>query len=285
MTRKEFRTHFLHTISSLYDERESIALFRRYVEQHLGAEYHRFMLEPDAVVSLPSDWETDLRRLSAAEPIQYVMGETEFCGLPFKVNREVLIPRPETEELVMAIVADCREKEAVSILDIGTGSGSIAVALAKLLPRASVSAVDVSAGALAVAEENAARNGLKINFFRMDILEETCLPQRYDVIVSNPPYVPERDRAVMHRNVLEFEPSLALFVPDENPLLFYEAIAKKSREWLAPDGGLYFETYEQYHAETRSRMAELGFRDIVCWNDFFGRPRFVKGTFGSQIYQ
>ena len=278
MTRLEFRQRFVQSLVPLYDQREAQALFRRYVEERLGAEYYLFLLDMDVPADLPDDWETELERLASGEPFQYVMGQTEFCGLPFKVTSSVLIPRPETEELVTTVVSGNAGRAGLSVLDIGTGSGAIAVTLAKNLTGASVTALDVSEEALAVAAENAETNDVSVCFLKFDILGEARLPGRYDLIVSNPPYVPERDRTAMHRNVLEHEPALALFVPDDRPLLFYEAIAEKAATALNAGGRLYLETYEAYHSELKLLLENKGFTDVKCRNDLFGRPRFIVAT-------
>ena len=278
MTRLEFRQRFVQSLVPLYDQREAQALFRRYVEERLGAEYYLFLLDMDVPADLPDDWEMELERLASGEPFQYVMGQTEFCGLPFKVTSSVLIPRPETEELVTTVVSENAGRAGLSVLDIGTGSGAIAVTLAKNLTGASVTALDVSEEALAVAAENAETNNVSVCFLKFDILGEARLPGRYDLIVSNPPYVPERDRTAMHRNVLEHEPALALFVPDDRPLLFYEAIAEKAATALNAGGRLYLETYEAYHSELKLLLENKGFTDVKCLNDLFGRPRFIVAT-------
>lgn len=280
MTRLEFRQRFVQALSPLYDGREVQALFRRYVEERLGVEYYLFLLDMDVPADLSEGWESDLKRLASGEPFQYVMGRTEFCGLPFKVMPSVLIPRLETEELVTSIVSENAGRTGLSVLDIGTGSGAIAVTLAKNLPDASVTALDVSEEALAVASENAETNNVSVRFLKFDILGEAPLPGRYDLMVSNPPYVPERDKAVMHRNVLEHEPELALFVPDDRPLLFYEAIAEKTATALNPGGRLYLETHEEYHPELKKLLESYGFVNIESRHDLFGRPRFVVATKG-----
>lgn len=281
MTKLGFRQRFVQSLIPLYDQREAQALFRRYVEERLGVEYYLFLLDMNLPADLPDGWETDLERLASGEPFQYVMERTEFCGLPFKVTPAVLIPRPETEELVAGIVSENAGRTALSVLDIGTGSGAIAVTLAKNLPAASVTALDVSDEALMVAAENAETNNVSVRFLKFDILGEAPLPGRYDLIVSNPPYVPERDRAAMHRNVLEHEPALALFVPDDRPLLFYEAIAEKSATALNPGGRLYLETHEDYHPELKQLLENHGFVNVECRQDLFVRPRFVVGKLGE----
>ena len=278
LTRYEFRQRFVQSLVPLYDQREAQALFRRYVEERLGVEYYLFLLDMDIPADLPESWENDLERLASGEPFQYVMGRTEFCGLPFKVTPAVLIPRPETEELTASIVSENAGNKGLSVLDIGTGSGAIAVTLAKNLPDATVTALDVSEEALSVASGNAETNNVSVCFLRFDILGEAPLPGRYDVVVSNPPYVPERDRAAMHRNVLEHEPALALFVPDDRPLLFYEAIAEKAASALNPDGRLYLETHEDYHPELKQLLEKHGFVNVECRCDLFGRPRFVVAS-------
>ena len=255
-------------------------MFRRDVEERLSVEYYLFLLDMDVPADLPEGWESDLERLVSGEPFQYVMGQTEFCGLPFKVTPAVLIPRPETEELVTSIIAENAGRTGLSVLDIGTGSGAIAVTLAKKLPGAMVTALDVSDDALAVASENAEANNVSVSFLKFDILGDAALPGRYDLIVSNPPYVPERDKAVMHRNVLEHEPALALFVPDDRPLLFYEAIAEKAVTALNAGGRLYLETYEDYHPELKQLLENYGFVNIESRHDLFGRSRFVVATKG-----
>ena len=278
LTRYEFRQRFVQSLVPLYDQREAQALFRRYVEERLCVEYYLFLLDMDIPADLPESWENDLERLASGEPFQYVMGRTEFCGLPFKVTPAVLIPRPETEELTASIVSENAGNKGLSVLDIGTGSGAIAVTLAKNLPDATVTALDVSEEALSVASGNAETNNVSVCFLWFDILGEAPLPGRYDVVVSNPPYVPERDRAAMHRNVLEHEPALALFVPDDRPLLFYEAIAEKAASALNPDGRLYLETHEDYHSELKQLLEKHGFVNVECRRDLFGRPRFVVAS-------
>lgn len=225
------------------------------------------------------DFENIASRLLENEPVQYILGETEFCERSFWVDRNVLIPRPETEELVRWIASDTSLfPSPVRILDIGTGSGCIAVSLAALLPGASVSACDVSEGALQVARRNALRNETEVAFFQEDILHPASLDRlsQWTVWVSNPPYICEREQADMERNVLEYEPHTALFVPDADPLLFYRTIARLGRQYLAPGGYLYFEINRAYADETRRMLQDAGYEDIQVRKDLYGNDRMIR---------
>lgn len=217
-----------------------------------------------------------IARLQKNEPIQYIIGIETFGGLTFEVDGNVLIPRPETWELVQWAIEDCQTKESCRILDIGTGSGCIAVSLAHCLSQAEVEAWDVSEGALQVAEKNARRNGVEVCFRRQDVL--TALPDdtRYDVIVSNPPYIAEKEKSDMDANVLDWEPSLALFVSDEDPLLFYRKIAQLGIGMLAEDGALYFEINQKYGQETLQMLNGLGYKQVELKKDAWNNDRMIK---------
>ena len=182
-------------------------------------------------------------RLKIHEPIQYIIGETEFYGLPFKVNKHTLIPRPETEELVEWIYSEFSNQQSTinqqQFLDIGTGSGCIAISLAKYLPNSKVSALDIFEEALKIAQQNAEMNKVKIDFFQKDILAAETLPKKYDVIISNPPYVRELEKKQMQQNVLKHEPESALYVGNEDPLLFYRTISRLAKNHLNPNGKLF----------------------------------------------
>jgi len=214
-----------------------------------------------------------LKRLKKEEPIQYILGETEFYGLIFKVKSDVLVPRQETEELVDLIINECKGNE--SILDIGTGSGCIPVCLKSEMPNSQVSALDVSEKAIHIARENADLNNVKVNFFLQDILAIDKLPTKFDVIVSNPPYITEQEKKQMQKNVLEFEPHLALFVEDENPLIFYKKIAKIAIESLSVNGKIYFEINENFGKETAELLKDVGFSDIRIIKDINDKNRIV----------
>jgi len=216
-------------------------------------------------------------RLSMHEPIQYILGETEFFDLKFKINPSVLIPRPETEELVQWVLTECK-KPNLKVLDVGTGSGCIAISLAKNMVSAEVFALDISPAALKIACINSTANNASVTFIECNILEAefSTLPSDLDVIVSNPPYVKEKEKALMKPNVLEFEPSLALFVTNENPLVFYERIAVLGTKMLKKNGFLFFEINEALGAAVKSLLESLNYTQIEIRKDFDGKNRMVK---------
>ncbi|MBT2558806.1 peptide chain release factor N(5)-glutamine methyltransferase [Hymenobacter sp. ISL-91] len=223
-------------------------------------------------------------RLLRHEPLQYVLGTAHFAGLELSVTPATLIPRPETEELVELIVREQRGRSGLQVLDVGTGSGCIPLALAARLPGAQFTAVDVSAEALAVARRNAVRCGVAVDFQQVDILAAAPqLPAPLNVLVSNPPYVLENERPLMRPNVLTYEPATALFVPDHNPLLFYRRIAQLGQELLAAGGVLYFEINEQFATETEALLRGLGYTAVESYEDIFGRPRLVRATWAGAL--
>lgn len=213
-------------------------------------------------------------KLKNSEPIQYILGETDFFGLTFYVNGSVLIPRPETEELVQWVL-ESAENKPIKILDIGTGSGCIAVTLAKKMPSAEVHAWDISEDALEVARKNAERNGVKVIFSKRDMLREPVSDEKFDIIVSNPPYVTEVEKTEMQENVLNFEPHLALFVPDDNALVLYEKIANFALTNLNNGGQLFFEINRAKGADIARLLEEKGFKNIELRKDISGNERMV----------
>ena len=217
-----------------------------------------------------------LSRLQKNEPIQYVLGKETFCGLDFEVDSDVLIPRPETRELVEWIVADRKLDASCRILDIGTGSGCISISLAKFLSGAEVEAWDISEGALEVARRNAVRNAVEVLFRQQDVLYALPGETRYDVIVSNPPYITEKEKLDMDANVLDWEPFTALFVPDADPLLFYRKIAELGLSMLNIGGALYFEINRAYGQETVRMLEGLSYKQIELRKDEWGNDRMVK---------
>lgn len=220
-----------------------------------------------------------VKDLKKHKPLAYILGEWEFYGLPFIVNEHTLIPRPETEELVQLIIKE-NELSNASILDIGTGSGCIAISLKATIPNSQVFAYDVSKEALGVARQNANKNNVEVTFKEVDILnDEEDLTLTFDVIVSNPPYIPVKDKDSMDKNVLEYEPHLALFVENEQPLLFYMAIAEFAKKHLANRGKLYFEIHESLGIEVKNMLETKGFCNIEIVNDMNGKNRMVKCSF------
>ena len=229
-------------------------------------------------------WEAVLLQLKQQKPIQYIMGETDFFGLPFYVNENTLIPRPETEELVDWISRDLTINECndLKILDIGTGSGCIAIALAKNFPNAQVFAIDVSEKALATAQKNAIRNEVNVTFIQKNILETENLEQQFNIIVSNPPYVRNLEKVEIHKNVLAYEPHLALFVEDDNALVFYQKITELAAKNLSENGQLYFEINQYLGKEMIKLLAENNFATIELRKDIYGNDRMIKADFKNQ---
>jgi release factor glutamine methyltransferase len=218
-----------------------------------------------------------IRDLKSYKPIQYIIGKTTFYNLSFNITPDVLIPRPETEELVDWIIKE-NPKKYKKILDIGTGSGCIAISLAKNLPGNIVYASDISNDALTVTKNNSKLNNVHIQIIQLDVLNsDNQLNEKFDIIVSNPPYVTEKEKKLMHKNVLDFEPELALFVPDNNPLLFYRAIIDFGMNHLNPEGKIYFEVNESYGKETALLLEERNFQDISLKKDINGKDRMLRG--------
>ena len=215
-------------------------------------------------------------RLQNHEPIQYIIGRETFMGLVFDVNENVLIPRPETQELVNWILEDHRSDEGCKILDIGTGSGCISVSLAHFMSGAEVEAWDISDGALDVARRNANQNEVKVLFRKQNVFEALPSESFYDVIVSNPPYITEKEKVDMEANVLDWEPSIALFVPDTDPLLFYRKIAELGLDMLVAGGALYFEINRAYGEMTRTMLEDMGYNNVELRKDMFGNDRMIK---------
>ena len=273
-TRREVIDRIGRALAPLYEANEAMQIARTVLFDRCGLTLTDYALHPDAEAEIP-DLDQLVGQLAAGRPVQYVLGRTEFCGGCFEVREGVLIPRPETEELVAAVAAEA--PAGSRLLDVGTGSGCIAVSLARLRPDLHATAVDLSEQALAVARRNAARAKVDVRFLRADALGGLAeLPDRtFDVIVSNPPYVPMRDRAAMHPNVREYEPAEALFVPDDDPLCFYRAIARAARRLLCDGGGLWFEVYERLAGETALLLTEEGFDEVGIRRDINEKPRIV----------
>jgi release factor glutamine methyltransferase len=245
-------------------------------------------LHPDFEIteSYVKKWQTIISELKTEKPIQYITGEAWFYGLRFEVNENTLIPRPETEELVEWIVKGLKEKgKEQRVLDIGTGSGCIPIALKKEIPNAAVFAIDISEKALEMARKNALDNQVEVNFIQQDILQSSTLQLSkssnllFDVIVSNPPYVRNLEKQEIKRNVLDYEPHLALFVDDLDALLFYRKIAQLAWKSLAPNGKLFFEINQYLGKETVELLEQLGFKNIELRKDFMGNDRMICAAF------
>ncbi|ARV16758.1 protein-(glutamine-N5) methyltransferase, release factor-specific [Polaribacter sp. SA4-12] len=283
MILKEFRVYFTDTLSEIYPKTEIDTFFFLLIEEKLNLQRVDTVMKPDFLIAdeILSELKEIIIRLKKEEPIQYILGKTEFYGLPFIVNENTLIPRPETEELVEWVLKEVAESQSckvakLSILDIGTGTGCIPISLAKNLKDVKISAIDVSSEALKKAKQNAILNNVDLSFLEMDILQTEELPQQYNIIVSNPPYVRELEKVEINNNVLENEPHLALFVDDDNPLIFYAKIADLAKNHLTKDGILFFEINQYLGKETVEMLKQKGFSNLELKKDLFGNDRMIK---------
>ncbi len=284
---KEYRTQFIHDLTALYGEDEAESFFYLILENQQQLKRIDLALQPDLVFSSEAlqVWDQFLMQLKNEIPVQYALGVTSFYGLDFEVNTNVLIPRPETEELVDWILNNLQStgnNQKVKILDIGTGSGCIAISLAKNLVNAQVFALDVSEEALATAQKNAQKNQVSITFLHQNILEINDLLQQFDVIVSNPPYVRNLEKVEIKKNVLDYEPHLALFVENENPLIFYKKIAELAQKNLKPNGFLFFEINQYLGKETLDLLENLNFKNIELRKDIYGNDRMIQCNYSKQ---
>ena len=275
---KSLKSHFNKTLSEFYPNTEIQSFFNLLSEQILNMKRIDVSQNLYSVVS-GKKYDKFLKAivgLKKHKPIQYILGDTEFYGLVFKVSPSVLIPRPETEELVDWIIKDSKEKQNISILDIGTGSGCIAVTLAKKLPNAKLFALDVSAEALKLATINAETNEVEVEFIEADILDWDFGDLKFDIIVYNPPYVRELEKEAMSANVLNHEPHLALFVKDDDALLFYRTITDVANKILKPKGQLFFEINENLGEDTKQLLVDAGYENIELKQDVFDKNRMLK---------
>jgi release factor glutamine methyltransferase len=276
---------FKQTLNGVYDVNETESLTLMVINEITGLSKAQIKAFPEKEMTIEQAerLNTVLIRLQTGEPVQYILGHTEFYGLPFNVNPSVLIPRPETEELVewaLTSVSSC-QLVVNNILDIGTGSGCIAISLKKNLPNTSVSAIDISTIALETASQNADLNKVKIDFIHTDILNQKIPGEnndKFEVIVSNPPYVTLYDKTQMHTNVTDFEPHSALFVPEDDPLIFYKAIADFALDNLTQNGLLFLEINESLGDETVGLLQLKGFKNIELRKDMSGRDRMIKAN-------
>ena len=265
-------------LSGCYAAGEVTALTRILATELLGVSQMTYFLKDSVTLTTEQESLLDnaIERLKKQEPIQYILGYSDFCGLRFKVTQATLIPRPETSELVEWIASEATGK--ASILDIGTGSGCIAVSLANKMPQSNVTAWDISTDALAVAAENSKANKCTVSFEQVDILAYEPADKHFDIIVSNPPYIKENEKEAMHSNVLHWEPHTALFVPDNDPLLFYRTIAQKGLTMLRNGGRLYFEINRAHGKDTMEMLESLGYTDIELRKDFAENDRMIRAV-------
>ena len=269
-------------LSSLYSKEEAASIARMVFKEKLGIRRTDIAIEPELQIAQNDEEKIKRisRKLMQGFPVQQVLGFADFYGIRLKVNKFTLIPRPETEELVQWIMEENSHQKDLNILDIGTGSGCIAIALAKGLHNSHVQAVDISAGALKIASFNAKMNDISIEFKRTDILQKSNRDNlgKFDIIVSNPPYVTEKEMIFMHTNVLDHEPHSALFVPDGDPLLFYNAISEFGLKHLNTGGKIYFEINEAYGSEIKELLEYKGFNNVCIRKDLNGKDRMAYCT-------
>ncbi|MFV8375293.1 peptide chain release factor N(5)-glutamine methyltransferase [Flavobacterium sp. LB1P71] len=278
---KEYRTQFIEALTPIYDAGEAESFFYLILEEKHQLKRIDLALHPDLAFSEEEIvvWNFILEPLKKEIPIQYLLGKTSFYGLEFEVNENVLIPRPETEELVDWIIKDKatpHNNQGLKILDIGTGSGCIAISLAKNIPNAQVFAIDVSQKALTTAQKNAQINGVNVTFINQNILETGDLHQQFDIVVSNPPYVRNLEKEEIKKNVLDNEPHLALFVEDNDALIFYKKIAELAQKNLVPNGQLYFEINQYLGKEMVELLEKMNFAAIELRKDIYGNDRMMK---------
>ena len=290
---KQYRNYFNETLKTIYPITEIDSFFFLLLEEYLGFRRVDIVLKSDFKITQETLnlLQSATKQLEQEVPLQYVIGKTEFYGLPFVVNKHVLIPRPETEELVACVVSESSrvktfntstkqttETKQLKILDIGTGSGCIPISLKKQLPFAKISAIDISKEALTVAKKNAVLNNVDIHFILQDILKTVALDQHYDIIISNPPYVRESEKKELKNNVLKNEPHVALFVENDNPLIFYAKIAELAKKYLNKNGLLFFEINQYLGTETIDLVNKKGLKNIQLKKDMFGNDRIVVAS-------
>jgi release factor glutamine methyltransferase len=290
---KQYRNYFNETLKTIYPITEIDSFFFLLLEEYLGFRRVDIVLKSDFKITQETLnlLQSATKQLEQEVPLQYIIGKTEFYGLPFVVNKHVLIPRPETEELVAWVVSESSrfktfntstkqttDKKQLKILDIGTGSGCIPISLKKQLPFAKISAIDISEEALTVAKKNAVLNNVDIHFILQDILKTVALDQHYDIIISNPPYVRELEKKELKNNVLKNEPHVALFVENDNPLIFYAKIAELAKNYLNKNGLLFFEINQYLGTETIDLVNKKGLKNIQLKKDMFGNNRIVVAS-------
>lgn len=287
MTLRELFDRFFSECAAVYGDQEGRSVAYILVEHTCGATRTDIMLTPRKEV-IVNDLGELLTQIKESRPIQYITGTAYFCDMDFRVDERVLIPRPETEELVRLVAKDlrkCGDVGSKRVVDIGTGSGAIAIALASQFADCKVFAIDVSNDALEIAQANATKNRVAVEFFNIDIFSDDIFTlgcDKFDVIVSNPPYVLDSERAVMRKNVLDFEPELALFVPDDDPLKFYNRIAELGSRVLNCGGRLYFEINEQFGNQIVEMLRSEGYENVTLHQDIFDKNRMVSAIWNRE---
>ena len=278
-TRREIFRALTEVGAELYGEAEARQIAEMVLESR-GVSRNMLLVEPNEELQF-HDLDSVINDIRAWRPVQYIIGTAEFAGMDFEVSDAVLIPRPETEELVDWIASEVGD--SASILDVGTGSGCIAIALSRAVSGSSVWALDISAEALAVARRNGAKYARDVRFVEGDALSDfsALFAEKFDIVVSNPPYIPDSDSRLMRRNVIDYEPHTALFVPDNDPLLFYRSIARTALRMLKAEGKLYFEIYESLADEMQRMLHDEGYEEIVVREDFRGKPRMICAKLSS----
>ena len=279
MMLKELYRNFLVQLQKIYSLSEATAITDWVFEKMASLKRSDVLKNPEKTIPPAADEliQNTLQQLLLHKPVQYVLGEAWFYRMKIKVNEHVLIPRPETEELVEQLIKDRKSKLTdPAILDIGTGSGCIPIAIKKNLPASKLTAIDVSKDALTLAKENAVLHNAHIGFTELDFLDETNWPALglFDIIISNPPYIPINEKEKLAKNVTEFEPHLALFVPDRSPLIFYQKIAVFGRDHLLPNGKIYLETHEDYAKETAA-LFHKNYQTVMVKKDMYGKERMI----------
>lgn len=280
-TRREIFRALTEAGAELYGEAEARQIAEMVLESR-GVSRNMLLVEPNEELQFP-DLDSVIKDIRAWRPVQYIIGTAEFAGMDFEVSDAVLIPRPETEELVDWIASEVGD--SASILDVGTGSGCIAIALSRAVSGSSVWALDISADALAVARRNGTKYAPDVRFVEGDALSDfsALFAEKFDIVVSNPPYIPDSDSRLMRRNVTYYEPHTALFVPDNDPLLFYRSIARTALKMLKAEGKLYFEIYESLADEMQRMLHDEGYEEIVVREDFRGKPRMICAKVSSTM--
>ncbi|MCD4730020.1 MAG: peptide chain release factor N(5)-glutamine methyltransferase [Bacteroidales bacterium] len=278
----DIRSYYSQKLFKFYDERETEIFIFMLIEEYSGISKLDIFINPEQTIN-----ESELLKIHFAvkdlmnyKPIQYILGKTEFYGFPILVNTNVLIPRPETEELVDWVVNDIGQNQEYRVLDIGSGSGCIAIALKHALPILNIQAIDFSLGAIDLAEQNAKMNQADVSFYHINLLDKNEWGKLgyYDIIISNPPYVRHAEKSQMKKNVLNYEPESAVFVENNNPLIFYKSLAEFGLDHLNLNGSMYCEINQYLGDETYKLFKNLGFKDVQLKKDIKGNSRFVKAV-------